>query len=247
MIKGYVIQISSNELSKESAKKTIESAKTIGNIDVEPFEGIHKKDSIEINKKLNFNLIDEEHLWTNIGNKESILGCFLSHYNLWMKCAKSNEKIMILEHDVVFTGRFIDHDFEGVINYGAPLWETSIKKSNFDFDKIYKKRKRRGLHKRFCDCEKIENQECYCSEYYLHGAHCYTITPKAASKLVKKASTIGIVPADLHINRYNIDVADVYPYCSYQNQTFSLIQKRTEIQSWYEDKSFKCEEEAWMS
>ena len=38
MIKGYVIQISSNKLSKESAEKTIESARNIGKIDVEPFE-----------------------------------------------------------------------------------------------------------------------------------------------------------------------------------------------------------------
>ena len=45
---------------------------------------------------------------------------------------------MILEHDVVFTGKFIDHDFEGVINYGF-LWGNIFKKSNFDFDKIHEK------------------------------------------------------------------------------------------------------------
>ena len=55
------------------------------------------------------------------------------------------------------------------------------------------------------------------------------------------------MPADLHVNRFNIEIGDVYPFCSYQNQTFSLIQKRLEIQSWYEDELFKCEEEAWMS
>ena len=48
MIKGYVIQISSNKLSKESAEKTIESARNIGKIDVEPFEGIHKDDLLTI-------------------------------------------------------------------------------------------------------------------------------------------------------------------------------------------------------
>tara|TARA_B100002019_G_C21230724_1_gene579943 strand:+ start:285 stop:1019 length:735 start_codon:yes stop_codon:yes gene_type:complete len=244
MIKGYVIQISSNKLSKESAEKTIESARNIGKIDVEPFEGIHKDDSIKLN---NFNLIDEKHLWEKIGVKESILGCFLSHFNLWKKSVDMDEKIMILEHDVIFTNKFQDYDFEGVINYGAPLWETSPKENRFDFESIHEKRNRRGFHKRSCGCVVEEMKECYCHDYYLHGAHCYTITPKAASQLIKKSSQIGIVPADLHVNRFNIEIGDVYPFCSYQNQTFSLIQKRLEIQSWYEDELFKCEEEAWMS
>ena len=106
------------------------------------------------------------------------------------------------------------------------------------------KKKEKRLYKRFCDCEKIENQECYCQEYYLHGAHCYTTTPKPSQNLSKNQVMIGIVP-DLHINRYNIEIG-MFTHCSYQNQTFSLIQKRTEIQPWYDDKSFKCEEEAWM-
>ena len=100
------------------------------------FEGIHKDDSIKLN---NFNLIDEKHLWEKIGVKESILGCFLSHFNLWKKSVDMDEKIMILEHDVIFTSKFQDYDFEGVINYGAPLWETSQRKIDLTLSRFIKK------------------------------------------------------------------------------------------------------------
>jgi len=243
--KKYVIHISSNKLSYESALKTIDSAKNIGKIDVELWEGIHRDDSLKLNKKYKFNFIDENRLWTNIGYKESILGCFFSHFHLWNHCVKLDQKIMVLEHDAIFTNEFKDYDFDGVINYGKPSWEKDYKQDDFDFELIHKKRNRKGLYKRWCDCTVEKGEECYCREYCLLGAHCYTITPTAATKLIQKSSEQGIVPADLHINRKNIDIADVYPFCSRSISTFSLIQKRTELQSWYKDKSFQCGDGAW--
>ncbi len=243
--KKYVIYISSNRLSSESALNTIKSAKEVGKIDVDLFDGCTKDESLELNQKHKFKLLDKKQLWNNLGYLESILGCFFSHFMLWNRCVDTNEKILILEHDTIFTSEFKDYDYEGVLNYGKPLWDSREKSSKFDFDMIHKERNRNGLFERTCECDL--QYECFCHNYFLHGAHAYTITPKAAYNLIEKSKKVGIVPTDLHINRYNIKIADVNPFCSYQNQTFSLIQRRKKIQSWYDDKKFKCGDEAWSN
>lgn len=243
--KKYVIHISSNSLSCESALNTIKSAKEVGKIDVELFDGCTKNESLELNQKHKFKLLDEDQLWNNLGYSESILGCFFSHFMLWKKCVDTNEKILILEHDTIFTSKFKDYDYEGVVNYGKPLWDSKEKSSKFDFDTIHEERNRSGLFERTCECKLKSEKECFCHKYFLHGAHAYTITPMAAYNLIEKSKEVGIVPADLHINRRNINIADSLPDCAYQNQTFSLIQKRTEVQPWYDDYNFLCGEDAW--
>ena len=55
--KKYVIHISSNSLSRESASNTIKSAKEVGKIDVELFDGCTKNESLKIVKKFDFYLI----------------------------------------------------------------------------------------------------------------------------------------------------------------------------------------------
>lgn len=40
---------------------------------------------------------------------ESEKACFASHYLLWQECVRLNEKILILEDDIVFNKEFIEH------------------------------------------------------------------------------------------------------------------------------------------
>ena len=47
---------------------------------------------------------------------------------LWNRCVDTNEKILILEHDTIFTSEFKDYDYEGVLNYGKPLWDSREKR-----------------------------------------------------------------------------------------------------------------------
>jgi len=228
--KKYVIHVSSNKLSYESALNTINSAKNVGKIDVELWDGYHKNEGKELLEKYNFKLLDYDAHWTKWQLLDPALSCFFSHYSLWEHCIELNKRIMILEHDTIFKKKYIDYEFEGVVNIGEPLWDETPKKIDFNenWGEIIKKRKmkKKGFSIRECECtDKVfEYQGCHCQEYFLHGAHSYVITPNVAKKLIEKSKVKGILPADIHINRENIEIADYLPYCAYQNQTFSLIQ-----------------------
>lgn len=225
-MKSYVISVVNNKLSYESAQKTIISAKNVGGVDVELWNGFHKNQATDLMKKHQFKILDYDVHWTQFQHFEPAISCFFSHYYLWEHCVELNERIMILEHDALFHKKFIDYDFEGVVNIGEPnQWQ--IQKQKFDFDNIYKKRTQEGLIERNCTCKekKYEYGGCHCIEYFLQGAHSYVITPEASKNLIIKAKAKGILPADFHINRENIKISDSFPYCVHANQTFSLIHK----------------------
>ena len=46
-----------------------------------------------------------------------------------------------------------------------------------------------------------------------------------AEKLIEKSYELGIVPADNHINRYNIEIAETQPSFAYQDSRFSLVSR----------------------
>jgi len=65
-------------------------------------------------------------------NRPGVVGCFLSHYNLWMKCVELDEPIGIFEHDVIFQKPFSNNiEFNEILkldklqkgkNYGTGDW-----------------------------------------------------------------------------------------------------------------------------
>ena len=47
---------------------------------------------------------------------------FHESFSLWEESVRTNERIMVLEHDVRFVEEYKDIKFEGILNIIGPLW-----------------------------------------------------------------------------------------------------------------------------
>ena len=109
-MKAYIITVKGNELSEESANKTLQSAKQSG-LEPEIYYGVNKYEAEHILTNSGLDIDNKDGVFTKVSYKESTIGCFLSHWSLWKKCINRNEPFVILEHDVNFYGKF---DFDKV-------------------------------------------------------------------------------------------------------------------------------------
>ena len=224
-MKAYIITVKGNELSEESANKTLQSAKQSG-LEPEIYYGVNKYEAEHILTNSGLDIDNKDGVFTKVSYKESTIGCFLSHWSLWKKCINRNEPFVILEHDVNFYGKFdfdkVDKDSDGVINIGKPLWGKKWKAWPD------------GLVERFCKVPMLsfveEYKYCDCEQHFLHGAHSYIITPNAAKKLIKHYTENGIVPADNSINLDVVKIYDYKPFICEQVRNFSLVQRDHPIQ-----------------
>ena len=243
-MKSYVIYLPKLKLSKDSALNVIKVAKEVGGIDVNLWEGVDKFNSEDLLDKYDYN--PDMNRFVSFSNFESALGCFFSHHSLWEESVRTNERIMILEHDAIFYKKFVDCEFEGVLNIGSPLWGKRDWKQTSD-----------GLHERNCKNEHDlfhsgHPDFCQCDTQFLHGAHAYIVTPKVSKMLLEKAN-MEIVPADCFIESHkdaniSIPVADYLPHCVKQVQEFSLIQNEMEIHWWWKIRDkFLHGEKAWRN
>ena len=241
-MKSYVIYLPKSELSTKSANNVIDVAKKVGNVEVELWEGVDKFQAESLLEKYQY--LPDIHRFTAFSYFEPALGCFFSHHSLWEESVRTNERIMILEHDALFYKEFIDCEFEGVLNIGKPLWGFR----NWDESP-------NGLLERDCNNEHNffntrDHNYCQCDTSFLYGAHAYIVTPKVSEMLLEKAK-IEIVPADCFIESHRhakmrIPVADYLPHCVEQVQEFSLIQRATEVQDWWASREdFVFGKKAW--
>jgi len=126
-LKAYVITIEGNQYSEESAQRTLKSAIDAG-LDAEIYYGVDKYNSVNELKTQNLTLNDLNQKWLKYSYLEPAIGCFLSHYFLWLKCVQSGERFVILEHDVEFTDKLVDSKPEpgsfSIMNIGKPLWDN---------------------------------------------------------------------------------------------------------------------------
>ena len=236
-MKAYIITVKGNDLSEKAAEKTFESAKWAG-LDAKYYYGVNRYHSKSILERYNLTIDNTEGVFTKVSYKDSTVGCFLSHFKLWKKCINSNTPFVILEHDVNFTKKFkyeLPKSFEGVVNLGKPLWGSKWKSW---IDGLYHRTCRVPM-KSFID----EYKYCDCEEHFLHGAHAYIITPKAADKLVNYYSENGIVPADNAINTDVCNIADHVPFICEQVREFSLVQRDHPIQEF--PNGFIYGDDAW--
>jgi len=120
-MKQYVIHIPSSKISVKNAQEVIDSAKEIGKIDVELWEGQHRDGAFRKMYEKNMRLHRMEE-WENYSYLDCIVGCFMSHFSLWEESVRTNERIMILEHDAIFVNEYKDYYWDGIVNIGRPLW-----------------------------------------------------------------------------------------------------------------------------
>ena len=199
-IVSKIIFLSEIEFSKKIAESCIEQAKKFG-INIIPFKGVHGYKSEDILKKFS---LKQKYFFK--GGRRGVIGCFLSHYLLWLECIKFNKPYLILEHDGYFIRnleRGILDKFDDVLKLDNenPYNDDYDNKVNESAEFIVKKYKNPNP----------KNTELNETGNYLKGAYSYIIKPKAAKKIVEWIKINGFLPADIQIGNKLVDINVVKP------------------------------------
>jgi len=192
-MKAFIIK-SNNELSTLLANDCIEAAYAFG-LNVQPWiatngatDGLRKMADLGLTTFLS----------KSIKNRLGVLGCFISHYELWIKCIELDESIIILEHDG-FMLRPLPSDIND--HYSDVLVLDPFKPSSDQYDTLLSNSSQAPID--YYD-PPADKQTKYGD--FVFGAYAYCIKPAAAEKLTSFARTTGILPTDVHIHRPLVDI-----------------------------------------
>tara|TARA_E500000318_G_C3534912_1_gene202140 strand:+ start:231 stop:869 length:639 start_codon:yes stop_codon:yes gene_type:complete len=193
-----------NELSVESSKRCIESAKKFG-LEPEIFEAITPKDNP-------YNILKEEGMPTNnllldgnCSKPAPAICCFLSHYFLWKKAIELNEPILCLEHDAIVVKKLpLPLKHTGVCNLGKPSYGRYITP------------KKAGTYKLFSKLNR-----------HFPGTHAVLVSPNGAKKLIEQTK-IRVGTPDLFLNKKDFPwLSEIYPWPVECDDNFTTIQNET--------------------
>lgn len=197
----YCIYKKNDARSENLLEQCIKSAQKF-NLIVKPFEGIYKniKNIIE-EKNLKINPLGQHKIKT-----DGVLGCFLSHYELWNLCIIKNKPIGVLEYDAKFINplpnQFL-HLFNDYLNldFNRHLYlDNSI-----NYQDICENDNREFSIKKLEESNiesKIKKPFKYINNNHIKGAFGYVIKPAGAKLLIDASLTYGILPADIQPNLY---------------------------------------------
>lgn len=197
-MRAYVITIMDNPDSVKSADKCIKSAERYG-IKVEKFPAVTPKDNpIQRAEKKSIPIKGFEERYSRF---ENCIAAFLSHFTLWEKCIKTNQTLMILEHDAYFVNAVnVFMEFDKLINIGSPSYGKVRTPYLLGVNPLT-------------------------SKQYLPGAHAYMIKPKGAAELIRRAY-IDASPTDVFIHKTRFPwLQEYYPWPVEARDTFTTIQK----------------------
>ena len=195
-MKSFVIVLKESEHSCKVGQETIESANKFNiNPEIHPgvlgFNSLEKFNEYGIKRFLTRDILD------NPGHQ----GCFLSHFELWVKCVKLNEPIIILEHDAIFIRELPDNildQFDGVLK----LDPYDVYNTNVDYNKLVED----SLSKPVEIWHQPARNTWHGVGEFIWGAYGYIIKPEAALSLIQFARRIGAAPTDVHIGRNLVDI-----------------------------------------
>ncbi len=199
-IVSKIIFLSEIEFSKKIAESCVEQGRKFG-VNIIPFKGVHGYKSEDILKKFS---LKQKYFFK--GGRKGVIGCFLSHYLLWLECIKLNKPYLILEHDGYFIRnleRGILDKFDDVLKLDNenPYSDDYDNKVNESTDFIVEK----------YNNPKTKNTELNETGNYLKGAYSYIIKPKAAKKIVEWIKINGFLPADIQIGDKLVNISVVKP------------------------------------
>lgn len=193
-----VITLMDSPKSVASAQRCIESGKKFG-VEVERLHAATPKHSGLEMEMRRFPTGKFHNKWNRPG---PAMGCFLSHYDLWLVSCLTRETVLILEHDAVFVGAIpeVREDEIHLVNLGKPSFG------------------------RFSTSEMTGIQTFFSNPRgYLKGAHAYLVTPKAASRIASHCNEAE--PVDLFLNNRRFPfMTEVYPWPVECHDDFSTIQ-----------------------
>lgn len=186
-------------------------------IDAEVFNGIHGTDAPEIIADLKL----RQYRPKMKGGRLGVLGCFLSHYFLWVECVTTNVPYMILEHDAYMLRplpKKVLKLFPDVLKLDSldPYKDTYTA----DLDAQPKDLRIWSLHER-----KEHGKHEHARGLYSLGGYGYIIKPHAAAEIIEQCNRFGFRPADhqIHttdkINIHHIAPSVVRIHKDYENHT----------------------------
>ena len=195
-MKAFVIILQESEHSKKVGAEAIEAARKFG-IEPEVHNGVLGYDAPEKFREYGITRFLTRDLIDNPGHQ----GCFLSHFELWLKCVKLNKPIIVLEHDGIFVRELPDdilNKFDGVLK----LDPFDV----FDCTDVYTEKVSDSLKEPIDVWHQPAKGTWHGVGEFIWGAYGYIIKPGAALELIQFARKIGAAPTDVHIGRNIVDI-----------------------------------------
>jgi len=183
--------------------KCISRAKEFG-IDAKIFNGIDGRDAHDIL----FNLRLRQYKPKMKGGRLGVLGCFLSHYFLWNECYKSQQPMLVLEHDAYMLRplpKKVLKLFPDVLKLDSldPYRDTY----NAELDAQSEELHIWSLHERAEHGKHIHSRGLYSI-----GGYGYIIKPHAAAHIIEQCKLYGFRPADHQLHTTDeIDIHHISP------------------------------------
>lgn len=221
-MKAFVITLAGHSYSEAKAQQCIDTAATIGGLEVEKFVAVDRTRASDVMRAYGLT-------WTwahgnqsagvcprtglnqhPYGSLAAKIGCSMSHYLLWMKCAVLNEPLLILEHDAVFVRRFEEFEFEGICQINDPAgatphgkwWSESMAARGagvYRKTKIFEDSRPDGLA----------------------GNSAYVVKPHAARNLIDAFRNLGVWPNDATMCRQLFTLQEIFPFVTRVDQEMS--------------------------
>ena len=223
MIKGYIISMVNNHESTLATRQVINSIKkTQSEIDPIVFPATTPDTLAEDLRKIkSFDATNLQYTYPQqgerldiasglklrayeTGNIKNRIACMVSHMRLWEECIDLKKDIVILEHDALFTNKFVHKEgyMGNVIGLNDPRGMT--RKSGVFHDLISKQV---GIQ----EVPWVDDTKDY--PQGLAGNSAYTMTPLIASKLLYSVEEFGMWPNDaLMCKQLFPQLKVVYPY-----------------------------------
>jgi GR25 family glycosyltransferase involved in LPS biosynthesis len=222
-LKAFVITLVGHPYSEAKSAKCVESARTIGEIEVLRFPAIDRVRAEDEMKrhglKWTWARNNTEHDTCSrtglkqhpYGNLQAKIGCSLSHYLLWQMCAEFGEPFLILEHDAVFLRKMPEFEFRGICQINDPKGATP--RGDWWHDEMMKLGP--GVHPktRVFDDDIPDG---------LAGNSAYVIKPFAARELILSFHALGVWPNDATMCRQLVPyLEELFPFVTRVEQTIS--------------------------
>ena len=186
--KKLLITLTDMPASVRMAKRCIESAKQHGedhNLEILPAVSKFESRDFFIRHNLTWCWEDKEN------DTLAEMGCFASHFKLWLRCMDLGEPVIVLEHDALFRTSIPTLKFRHVLMLGVnnALWSSKFKVLDAS---------KKGIIFYPHDC--------------LLGTGAYAITPEGTHRLVKAAKEELLIPVDCFIRKELVSILYYNPY-----------------------------------
>lgn len=217
-MKAFVITLRGHEYSERVAARCIRTARDVGGIDVECFDAVAADNAVGVMEGRGL-----KWTWGNGvaglkhhsygGDDAARIGCAMSHYALWEKCAWLNVPMLILEHDSVFLRPFVEFDFKSACMINDPAGATP--RGDYWHEKMVKRGKGVWPKTHIFNHHRPDG---------LAGNSAYVIKPKAALHLIGLVRSFGLWPNDAIMCKQLVPhLQEYYPFITRVEQEQSTI------------------------